>query len=347
MSETQRTELEKLGEFGLIQELTKGFEIQHSSSIKGVGDDAAVIDCGNWYQLISTDMLIEGIHFNLMYTPLKHLGYKSVVVNLSDIYAMNGTPEQVTVSIAVSNRFSLEALKEFYSGIELACKLYNVDLIGGDTTSSQSGFAISVTAVGKVEKSQVIYRNGAKENDLLIVTGDLGAAFMGLQLLEREKEVFQSAPGVQPDLDGNDYILERQLKPEARKDIIEMFQKMELKPSAMIDISDGLASESLHLAKAGDLGFAIYEDKVPIDPTTFSKAREFNLDPITCAMNGGEDYELLFTINQSDYDKIKGNPNMTPIGHMTDKGSGCHLISSGGSAIPVQAQGWDAFQTRS
>ena len=345
MSESQRTELEKLGEFALISELTKDFENRNSSTVKGIGDDAAVIDCGNWYQLVSTDMLVEGIHFNLMYTPLKHLGYKSVVVNLSDIYAMNGLPQQVTVSLAVSNRFSIEALKELYEGIQLACKMYNVDLIGGDTTSSHSGLTISVTAIGTVEKSNVVYRDGAKENDLLIVTGDLGGAFMGLQLLEREKEVFQSSPGVQPDLDGNDYILERQLKPEARKDIIEMFSKMELKPTSMIDISDGLASESLHLATSSGLGFAIYEDKVPIDPTTFSKARDFNIDPITCAMNGGEDYELLFTIDQGEYEKVKGNPNMTPIGHMTDKGSGCHLISTGGSAVQVEAQGWDSFQS--
>ena len=344
MSEMKRTELESLGEFGLIETLTKETELKHSTSIKGIGDDAAVIDAGDCFQLVSTDMLMEGIHFNLMYTPLKHLGYKSIVVNLSDIYAMNGKPEQVTVSIAVSNRFSLEALKEFYTGVHLACKIYNVDLVGGDTTSSVSGFAISVTAIGKVEKSKVVYRGNAQENDLLVVTGDLGGAFMGLQLLEREKTVFKDMPGVQPDLDGNDYILERQLKPEARKDIIEMFEKMELTPSAMIDISDGLASECIHLAKGSELGFALYEEKIPIDPTTFSIARDFNLDPVTCAMNGGEDYELLFTISQNDYDKIKGNPNMTVVGHMTDKASAYQLITNGGSSIDVTAQGWDALK---
>ncbi len=344
MSEMKRTELDSLGEFGLIEALTKESELKHSSTIKGIGDDAAVIDVGDWYQLISTDMLVEGIHFNLMYSPLKHLGYKSIVVNLSDIYAMNGTPEQVTVSIAVSNRFSFEALKEFYKGVHLACKIYNVDLVGGDTTSSNSGFAISVTAIGKVEKSKVVYRGKASENDLLVVTGDLGGAFMGLQLLEREKAVFKSAPGVQPDLDGNDYILERQLKPEARKDIIDMFKKMDVLPSAMIDISDGLASEAIHIAKSSDLGFALYEEKIPIDPTTFAIARDFNLDPITCAMNGGEDYELLFTIKQADYDKIKGNPNMSVIGHMTDKASAYQLITNGGSSVDVTAQGWDALK---
>jgi len=345
MSEMKRTELDSLGEFGLIEALTKESELKHSSTIKGIGDDAAVIDVGDWYQLISTDMLVEGIHFNLMYSPLKHLGYKSIVVNLSDIYAMNGTPEQVTVSIAVSNRFSLEALEEFYKGVHLACKIYNVDLVGGDTTSSNSGFAISVTAIGKVEKSKVVYRGKASENDLLVVTGDLGGAFMGLQLLEREKAVFKSAPGVQPDLDGNDYILERQLKPEARKDIIDMFKKMDVLPSAMIDISDGLASEAIHIAKSSDLGFALYEEKIPIDPTTFAIARDFNLDPITCAMNGGEDYELLFTIKQADYDKIKGNPNMSVIGHMTDKASAYQLITNGGSSVDVSAQGWDALKS--
>ena len=344
MIEQKRTELNTLGEFGLIEVLTKKADLKHSSSVTGVGDDAAVIDCGSHYQLVSTDLLMEGIHFNLMYAPLKHLGYKSVVVNLSDIYAMNGSPEQITVSIAVSNRFSLEALKEFYEGIYLACKIYNVDLVGGDTSSSNAGLGISVTAIGRVEKSQVVYRNGAKENDLLVVTGDLGAAYMGLQLLEREKQVFESTPGVQPDLDGNDYILERQLKPEARKDIITMFEKMELKPTSMIDISDGLASECIHLAKGSGLGFAIYEDKIPIDPSTFSSARSFNLDPITCALNGGEDYELLFTIKQSDYDKIKGSPHMTAIGHMTDAASSYQLITNGGSAVEVKAQGWDALK---
>lgn len=344
MSEIKRTELSALGEFGLIDILTKDVELKQKSSVKGIGDDAAVLDMGDHYQLISTDMLLEGIHFNLMYAPLKHLGYKSVIVNLSDIYAMNGKPEQVTVSIAVSNRFSLEALEEFYEGINLACKLYNVDLVGGDTTSSKSGFAISITAIGRVDKNKVVYRSGAKENELLVVTGDLGGAYMGLQLLEREKQVFEAAPTAQPDLAGKDYILERQLKPEARKDIVEMFSKMDVKPTSMIDVSDGLASECIHIAKSSDVGFTIYEDKVPIDPTTFSTAREFNLDPITCAMNGGEDYELLFTIDQGDHEKVKGNPNMSFIGHITDKASGHQLISTGGSSVQVTAQGWDALK---
>ncbi|NND78152.1 MAG: thiamine-phosphate kinase [Flavobacteriales bacterium] len=344
MSETKRTELSTLGEFGLIAKLTENVEIKHDSTYKGIGDDAAVLDKEDHFQLISTDMLMEGVHFNLMYCPLKHLGYKSIVVNLSDIYAMNGTPEYVTVSIAVSNRFSLEALEEFYEGVNLACKLYNVDLIGGDTTSSMSGFAISVTAVGRVKKDKISYRSGAQENDLLVVTGDLGAAYMGLQILEREKKVFETAPSTQPDLAGKDYILERQLKPEARKDIIAMFEKMGLRPTSMIDISDGLASECIHIAKASDKGFTIYEDKVPIDPTTFSSAREFNLDPITCALNGGEDYELLFTIDQADHEKVKGNPNMTFIGHITDKASGYQMISTGGSSVDVTAQGWDPIK---
>lgn len=343
-TEKKRVELSDLGEFGLIDHLTKDIKNKHSTTIKGIGDDAAVLNGKDGYTLVSTDLLIEGIHFNLMYAPLKHLGYKSIIVNLSDIYAMNGLPEQVTVSIGLSNRFSLEAIEELYDGIKLACNIYNVDLVGGDTSTSQMGLIISVTAVGRVSEEKVIYRSGAIENDLLVVTGDLGGAYMGLQLLEREKEVFKSSPVAQPDLAGNDYILERQLKPEARKDIVEMFEKMDLMPSSMIDISDGLASECIHLASQSELGFTLYEEKIPIDPTTFNAAREFNLNPVTCALNGGEDYELLFTIPQSDYDKIKGNPNMTPIGHMTDKASGYQLISSGGSTIEVKAQGWNSLK---
>jgi thiamine-monophosphate kinase len=295
------------------------------------------------FMLISTDMLIEGVHFNLMYTPLKHLGYKSVVVNLSDIYAMNGTPQQITVSIAVSSRFPAEALDELYEGIKKACDTYQVDLVGGDTTSSLSGLMISVTAFGKVRQEDVVYRSGAKENDLLIVSGDLGGAFMGLQVLEREKEVYRSNPNAQPDLSGHDYILERQLKPEARRDIVTYLDELGVKPTSMIDISDGLASEVLHLCRASRLGCHVYDEKIPIDPTTYHSARDFNLDPSTCALNGGEDYELLFTIKQADYEKIKGSPHMTIIGHMVEENAGIYIVDRAGALIPIQAQGWNHF----
>jgi thiamine-monophosphate kinase len=274
---------------------------------------------------------------------LMHLGYKSVMVNLSDIFAMNGTAQQITVSIAVSNRFPLEALEELYAGIKKACDLYQVDLIGGDTSSSLSGLTISVTAIGKAKKSDVVYRSGAKENDLLVVSGDLGGAYMGLQLLEREKEVFKANPNMQPDLDGNDYLLERQLKPEARQDVIKFLKDLDVKPTSMIDISDGLASEIFHLCKASDLGCTIYDEKIPIDAKTSMAAIDFNIDPVTCALNGGEDYELLFTVSLTDYDKIKGNPHMTVIGHITDKNSGVNLVDKNGAIIPLQAQGWKAF----
>jgi thiamine-monophosphate kinase len=340
----KRTELSDLGEFALIDKLTSGFTTHVSSTIKGVGDDAAVISISeNEVMLVSTDSLIEGVHFNLMYTPLKHLGYKAVMVNLSDIYAMNGIAEQITVSLAVSNRFPLEALEELYAGIKKACDFYQVDLIGGDTTSSLSGLMISITALGRAKKSEVVYRSGAKENDLLVVSGDLGAAYMGLQLLEREKEVYKSNPNIQPDLDGHDYLLERQLKPESRKDIVQLLKKMELKPTSMIDISDGLASEIFHLCKASDLGCTIYDEKIPIDGKTASTAIEFNIDPITTALNGGEDYELLFTISQSDYEKVLGNPNMSIIGHMMDKNSGVNFVDKQGVVVPLKAQGWKHF----
>jgi thiamine-monophosphate kinase len=340
----KRTELSELGEFALIDKLTSGFTTHVSSTIKGVGDDAAVISISeNEVMLVSTDSLIEGVHFNLMYTPLKHLGYKAVMVNLSDIYAMNGIAEQITVSLAVSNRFPLEALEELYAGIKKACDFYQVDLIGGDTTSSLSGLMISITALGRAKKSEVVYRSGAKENDLLVVSGDLGAAYMGLQLLEREKEVYKSNPNIQPDLDGHDYLLERQLKPESRKDIVQLLKKMELKPTSMIDISDGLASEIFHLCKASNLGCTIYDEKIPIDGKTASTAIEFNIDPITTALNGGEDYELLFTISQSDYEKVLGNPNMSIIGHMTDKNSGLNFVDKQGVVVPLKAQGWNHF----
>lgn len=340
----KRTPLDEIGEFGLIDRLTRSFTQHQSTTIKGVGDDAAVIRMNEEeYMLISTDMLVEGVHFNLMYTPLKHLGYKAVVVNLSDIYAMNGAPEQITVSIAVSSRFPAEALDELYEGIKKACDAYQVDLVGGDTTSSLSGLIISVTAMGRIRHEDVVYRSGAKENDLLIVSGDLGGAFVGLQVLEREKEVYRANPDAQPDLSGSDYILERQLKPEARKDIIQYLDELGVKPTSMIDVSDGLASEVLHLCRASGLGCHVYDEKIPIDPTTYNSARDFNLDPSTCALNGGEDYELLFTIKQADYEKIKGSPHMTIIGHMVEENAGIYLIDRAGSLIPLQAQGWNHF----
>lgn len=340
----KRTELSDLGEFGLIQQLTQGFTTHVSSTLKGVGDDAAVISISETEALlISTDLLVEGVHFNLMYTPLMHLGYKAVMVNLSDIYAMNGKPEQITVSIAVSNRFPLEALEELYAGIKKACNFYQVDLVGGDTSTSVSGMMISVTVIGKAKKSEIVYRSGAKENDLIVVTGDLGGAFMGLQLLEREKEVFKANPTIQPDLDGNDYLLERQLKPEARRDVIGFLKELEVKPTSMIDVSDGLASELFHLCKASNLGCTIYDEKVPIDAKTATTAIDFNIDPITAALNGGEDYELLFTVSMADFDKIKGNPHMSIIGHMTDKNSGLNLVDKNGALIELKAQGWTAF----
>jgi len=343
MSEN-RTELENLGEFGLIDHLTKEFKNVVPSTQVGIGDDAAVISISKKEAtLISTDFLIEGVHFNLMYMPLKHLGYKAVAVNVSDICAMNGVAEQITVSLAVSNRFPIEALEELYEGINTACKVYNVDLIGGDTSTSMSGLTISVTAIGRIEKSKIAYRSGAKENDILIATGDLGAAYMGLQVLEREKEVYNANPAIQPDLDGHDYIIERQLKPEARVDVIRFLKELDVIPTAMIDISDGLASEIMHICKSSDVGCHIYDEKIPIDAKTSMTAIDFNLDPVTCALNGGEDYELLFTIKQEDFDKIKGNPHMTPIGHITHKNDGMYYIDKSGSAIELQAQGWNHF----
>ncbi len=345
MSEDKRTELEEIGEFGLIESLTKGFKNKRESTIFGVGDDAAVIkkDKENAL-LISTDTLLEGIHFNLMYTPLKHLGYKAVMVNLSDIYAMNGTAEQITVSIAVSNRFPKEAIEELYEGIQKACELYEVDLIGGDTNASASGLVISVTALGTAKTKDVVYRSGAKENELIVVTGDLGAAYMGLQILEREKSVFKANPHIQPDLDGYDYLLERQLKPEARKDIIQFLRELDVQPTSMIDISDGLASEMLHLCTQSDLGAHIFDEKLPIDTKVSTTAIDFNVSPTTCVLNGGEDYELLFSIKQDDFDKIKGNPHMTVIGHFTAKDAGLYLIDKQGAAIPLKAQGWNHFK---
>ena len=339
---SSRTELSSLGEFGLIERLSSLVQLQHASTVKGIGDDAAVIDPEGLHQVVTTDMLVEGVHFDLSYAPLKHLGYKAVVVNLSDVYAMNATPRQVTVALALSNRFPVEAVDELYEGMLLACRNYGVDLVGGDTCSSRSGLVVAVTAIGAAKPGDIVYRNGARENDLLVVSGDLGGAYMGLQVLEREKAVFTET-GAQPDLASHDYILERQLKPEARRDIIELLKKLDVNPTAMIDISDGLASEAIHIARGSGLGVRIHDDKLPIDPGTYSTARDFNLDPTTCAMNGGEDYELLFTIAQADYEKIKGNPDLTVVGHMTDAGSGHLLVDKQGGEHELTAQGWNAF----
>jgi len=344
MSETSsRTELSSLGEFGLIDRLASAVELVNPSSLQGIGDDAAVIDPQGLMQVITTDMLVEGVHFDLSYVPLKHLGYKAIIVNLSDVYAMNAEPKQVTVAIAISNRFSLEAVDELYSGMLAACSAYGVDLVGGDTTSSTSGLVLSITAIGAAKKEDIVYRHSAKEGDLLVVSGDLGGAYMGLQVLEREKAVFKEDPNMQPDLAGFDYILERQLKPEARKDVIALFAEMKLRPTAMIDISDGLASEAMHIARRSELGVKLYEEKIPIDPVTYRTARDFNLDPTTCALNGGEDYELLFTIAQGDYEKVKGSPHFTVVGHMTDAASGYQLVDRQGGQHELKAQGWDAL----
>ena len=340
-----RTEIDQLGEFGLIDHLTKNIKIAHKTTDKGIGDDAAVLNFGNKKTLVSTDLLLEGIHFDLSYTPLKHLGYKAVQVNLSDIYAMNGTASQITVSIGISSKFPLEAIEELYEGISIACEKYNVDLVGGDTTSSKQGLIISITSIGFADEKQICYRDGAKEGDLLCVSGDLGGAYIGLQLLEREKNIFLENPQIQPDLEGKDYIVERQLKPEARKDIVEALQLMKIKPTSMIDISDGLASEILHLCKQSDKGCNLYEEKIPIDPMTYDTARDFGIDPTVCALSGGEDYELLFTIDQKDFEKIKNNPDISIIGHITEPAAGCHLISKSGKVHPIKAQGWNSLKS--
>lgn len=340
----ERTEIEKLGEFGLIRHLTQNFNIEQASTNKGVGDDAAVLDFAKEKTLISTDMLLEGIHFDLAYTPFKHLGYKAIQVNLSDLYAMNGTASQVTVSIGLSSRFPLETLEELYTGIELACKKFGVDLVGGDTSASKQGLIISVTSIGYAKEKDICYRDGAQEGDLICVSGDLGAAYVGLQLLEREKKIYLENPNIQPDLEGKDYIIERQLKPEARKDVVEFLKSIKVKPTAMIDISDGLASEIKHICEQSKKGCHIYEEKIPIDPMTYDTAREFGLDPTVCALSGGEDYELLFTIKQSDYDKVKDSPDISVIGHITDAASGCQLITKSGNQHEIKAQGWNAFK---
>jgi len=343
--DTSKTNASQLGEFGLIDHLTKNFDAKQKTTIRGIGDDAAVIASEKNKQIVvTTDMLVEGVHFDLSYMPLKHLGYKAVMVNLSDVYAMNATAHQITVSIAVSNRFPVEALEELYAGIETAAKIYNVDVVGGDTTSSTTGMLISITAIGQADKEAIVYRDGAKENDLLVVTGDLGAAYMGLQVLEREKEVFKVNPQSQPDLDMYSYLIERQLKPEARRDVAKLLLDLEVKPTAMIDISDGLSSEILHICKNSTVGCNLYEDKIPLDPQVITVCEEFNLDSTTIALSGGEDYELLFTVSPEDFPKIKGNPHLSIIGHITDVKEGTHLITRANTKIPLVARGWNALE---
>lgn len=339
----QRTSLSELGEFGLIDHLTKHFNIKNNNTVLGVGDDAAVLAATEKQTLITTDLLIEGVHFDLSYMPLKHLGYKAVMVNLSDVYAMNGVAEQITVSIAISNRFPLEAVEELYAGIQLACDTYQIDLIGGDTTSSTKGMLISVTAIGSANKEEIVYRSGAKETDLIVVSGDLGAAYLGLQVLEREKQVFQVDPNNQPDLDAYTYLIERQLKPEARKDIKGLLKELEILPTAMIDISDGLSSEIMHICSQSKVGCKIYEDKIPLDPQVISACEEFEIDSTMVALSGGEDYELLFTVPISDFDKIKGNPNISIIGHITAENQGLNLVTRANQEIELKAQGWNAL----
>lgn len=344
LEKTQRTELSELGEFGLIDHLTKGVVPKNKSSVKGVGDDCAVIDNAGKLTLVSTDLLVEGVHFDLTYTPLMHLGYKAAVVNISDIVAMNGTAKQLLVGISISNRFSVEALEEFYSGIRKACETYGVDLVGGDTTSSVTGMFISITVIGEVDKKDVVYRGTARENDLVCVTGDLGGAYMGLLLLEREKAVFSDDPDMQPDLEGHDYILSRQLKPEPRADVIRALKEKGVKPTSMIDISDGLGSEILHLCNGAGLGAKLYEHKIPIDPTTINMAEQFKIGPWTAALNGGEDYELLFTIDPKDLEKVMNMDGISVIGHMTGENEGAYLVTHDDSQIEIRAQGWDALR---
>ena len=339
----ERTSLAELGEFGLIKHLTDAITLTHKSTIKGVGDDAAVLEFDKEQVLVTTDLLVEGVHFDLSYMPLKHLGYKAVMVNLSDVYAMNGIATQITVSIAVSNRFPLEAIEELYAGIHLACNTYKIDLVGGDTTSSTKGLLISITAIGKADKKDIVYRNGAKPTDLLVVSGDLGAAYLGLQVLEREKQVFQANPNAQPDLENYTYLVERQLKPEARQDISILLKELDVKPTSMIDISDGLSSEIIHICQQSKVGCNLYEDKIPLDQQVISTCEEFNIDSTMVALSGGEDYELLFTIDPTDYPKIKANPNLTVIGHMTEKNEGMHLVTRANQKIELTAQGWNSL----
>ena len=345
MQELNRTEISTLGEFGLIKHLTNQIEITNPETIYGIGDDAAVIN-NQAQTLVTTDMLMEGVHFDLVYTPLKHLGYKSAIVNFSDIYAMNGTPKQITVSLAVSKRFCIEDLEQFYEDLKLACQLHHVDIIGGDTTSSLTGLAISITCIGTASKEQIVYRNGAKETDLICVSGDLGAAYMGLQLLEREKAVFQGQKEVNPDFTGKEYLLERQLKPEARKDIIEKLQQEGIKPTSMIDISDGLSSELMHICTQSNTGCRIYEDRLPIDYQTAVMAEELNMNVSTCALNGGEDYELLFTVPLTEHDKVSTIQDIKVIGYITKPELGCGLITRDNQEFELKAQGWNPLEKK-
>lgn len=340
----QLTPISAYGEFGLIKHLTENFSFDNDSTEVSIGDDAAVINPGNQRVLITTDVLAEGVHFNLGYVPLKHLGYKAVVINLSDIAAMNAVPTQILVSLAISNRFPVEALEEIYAGIALACKRYKVDLIGGDTTSSNSGLVMSITAIGLENSENIVKRNGARPNDLLVVTGDLGGAYLGLQILEREHAVFLANPNMQPEMEGYDYILEKQLKPEARTDIKKTLEELGVKPTSMIDVSDGLSSEILHLSDQSKVGFRLYEEKIPMDSLTISTAEELNLNPAMCAMNGGEDYELLFTVAPEDFEKIRNHPDFSIIGHAVEADQGNYLVARGSNElIALNAQGWDAF----
>jgi thiamine-monophosphate kinase len=338
-----RTEIGSLGEFGLIEHLTKNNETTQAGTLLSVGDDAAVIDQFGRQCVISTDLLIEGVHFDLMYTPLKHLGYKAIAVNLSDIYAMFATPTQVTLSIGISNKFSVEALEEFYDGVYAACERYNVDLIGGDTTSSQIGFVISVTAIGEVAPDKYVKRSGAQINDLICVSGDLGGAYLGLQLLEREKKIFLENPQVQPDLESQAYVVGRMLKPEPRADIVAWLQEQGIEPTSMIDVSDGLSSELIHICRQSEAGCVVYEEKVPLHTDTKAISMQFNVSPITCALNGGEDYELLFTVKQEDYEKVTQNAGISVIGYIAPKNEGVTLITKGGNKHKLTAQGWNAF----
>jgi thiamine-monophosphate kinase len=345
MSEN-RTEISTLGEFGLIDRLTANIEIRNLSTLVGVGDDAAVIDHFGKQTVISTDLLLEEVHFDLMYTPLRHLGYKSVIVNLSDIYAMNATPTQITMSLGVSNRFGIEALDEFYEGVYAACETYGVDLVGGDTASSRKGFVISVTAIGEVAPNRFVRRSTAQAGDLLCCTGDLGAAYLGLILLEREKKIFLENPQIKADLEGEKYVIGRLLKPEARRDLIEFFENSDLIPTSMMDISDGLSSEILHICRQSGLGCVLYEDKIPIAEDTRNAAYKFELDPTACALSGGEDYELLFTIGQADHDKLLLNEQVSVIGYMTEPEKGKKIITKGGNTFDITAQGWNAFASK-
>lgn len=343
MSEDKRTEIGELGEFGLIEHLAAGVDAVNKSTLKGIGDDACVIDVGDKLMLLSTDMLLEGVHFDLSYVPLQHLGYKAVAVNVSDIAAMNGVPKQITLSLGLSNRFSVEAIDQVYEGVKAACKEYKVDLVGGDTTSSAAGLVLSVSVLGEVPKGGVVYRNSAKENDIVCVTGDLGAAYVGLQVLEREKQEFLVNPEMQPKLDQYDYVVGRQLRPKARMDIIYEFSELKVKPTAMIDVSDGLASDIFHLCKQSDLGVALYEDKLPIDKQAYETAAEFGIDPNACALNGGEDYELLFTIGPDDFEKIKNHADIHTIGYMQSKEKGRTFVTRNNNVVELTAQGWKHF----